>query len=293
MEMHQFRYFLALCETLNFTRAAEQCNVSQPSLTRAIKKLEDELGGPLFRRERKLTHLTDLGRLMRPQFQKLIDASEQARNDAEDYYSLEQATLTLGVMCTIGPARLIGLIDRLQNDIPKLELKLRDAPGHKLVDELISGDVDLAIIGLPDYPERLDARMLYSERFVVAFPTGHRFEAMNSVPLRELADEDYLSRTNCEHGDYLDAIGRPAEFEVNLRHQSEHESWIQALVLAGMGCAVMPEFLPMLPGIATRVVTEPETRREVKLVTVSGRQYSPPVEAFIRLACQHEWAANV
>ena len=64
MEMHQVRYFLALCETLNFTRAAQRCNVAQPSLTRAIKNLEEELGGPLFRRERNRTHLTDLGRLV-------------------------------------------------------------------------------------------------------------------------------------------------------------------------------------------------------------------------------------
>ena len=61
MEMHQVRYFVALCETLNFTRAAEKCNVTQPSLTRAIKLLEDELGGPLFNRERNQTHLTELG----------------------------------------------------------------------------------------------------------------------------------------------------------------------------------------------------------------------------------------
>src|SRR3712207_8365018 len=66
VEMHQVRYFVALCETLNFTRAAERCNVAQPSLTRAIKLLEDELGGPLFNRERNRTHLTELGRMMEP-----------------------------------------------------------------------------------------------------------------------------------------------------------------------------------------------------------------------------------
>jgi DNA-binding transcriptional LysR family regulator len=66
MEMHQVRYFLAVCESLNFTRAAEHCGASQPSLTRAVQKLEDELGGPLIRRERHLTHLTDLGRLIPP-----------------------------------------------------------------------------------------------------------------------------------------------------------------------------------------------------------------------------------
>src|SRR5688500_7147290 len=75
MEMHQIRYFLAVCSTLNFTRAAEQCNVTQPALTRAIQKLEEELGGLLFRRERKLTHMTDLGNLVRPQLEGILKQS--------------------------------------------------------------------------------------------------------------------------------------------------------------------------------------------------------------------------
>ena len=83
MEMHQARYFVALCETLNFTRAAEKCNVTQPSLTRAIKLLEDELGGPLFNRERNQTHLTELGRLMEPHLREVIDqAGRRGRGPA-------------------------------------------------------------------------------------------------------------------------------------------------------------------------------------------------------------------
>jgi DNA-binding MarR family transcriptional regulator len=84
MELHQIRYFLAVAETLNFNRAAERCNVSQPTLTRAIKKLEEELGGPLFRRERKLTHLTDLGRLMRPHLEADTIGEYGQRIAAED-----------------------------------------------------------------------------------------------------------------------------------------------------------------------------------------------------------------
>src|SRR5690242_8318889 len=79
VEMHQIRYFLAVCETLNFTRAAEACNVSQPSLTRAIKGLEDELGGPLFRRERNNTHLTGLGEMMRPHLTQVLIETDAAK----------------------------------------------------------------------------------------------------------------------------------------------------------------------------------------------------------------------
>src|SRR5882757_8481087 len=82
MEMHQVRYFLAVAETLNFTRAAEKCNVTQPALTRAIQKLEEELGGLLLRRERNLTHLSDLGRLMKPHLEQIL--SESDRQDASE-----------------------------------------------------------------------------------------------------------------------------------------------------------------------------------------------------------------
>src|SRR5258708_1155759 len=80
MEMHQVRYFLAVCETLNFTRASENCNVSQPALTRAVHKLEEELGGLLLRRENNLTHLTDLGRLVRPHLEQLMAQAEAAKS---------------------------------------------------------------------------------------------------------------------------------------------------------------------------------------------------------------------
>src|SRR5918912_1177244 len=100
MEMHQIRYFLAVCDELNFTRAAERCNVTHPALTRAIQKLEEELGGLLFRREGRLTHLTDFGRLMRPRLEEVIERTEEAKRTAQSFLKLQDAPLTLGVMCT-------------------------------------------------------------------------------------------------------------------------------------------------------------------------------------------------
>jgi DNA-binding transcriptional LysR family regulator len=88
MELHQIRYFLAVCDLLNFTRAAERCNVSQPSLTRAIKNLEEELGGSLFRRERRLTHMTELGRLMRPHLQQVYTSTIVAKDEAQKFGTL-------------------------------------------------------------------------------------------------------------------------------------------------------------------------------------------------------------
>src|SRR5215203_52196 len=110
MEMQQVRYFVALAGTLNFTRAAEQCNVSQPALTRAIQQLEHELGGPLFHRERGNTHLSELGRMMLPYLETVEGQARAPREHARAVKKLERATLTIGAMCTIGPQLVAELM---------------------------------------------------------------------------------------------------------------------------------------------------------------------------------------
>jgi LysR family transcriptional regulator, hydrogen peroxide-inducible genes activator len=199
MEMHQIRYFLAVAEHLNFTRAAEACNVSQPSLTRAIKALEDELGGALFHRERNQTHLTELGRSVHPNLAQVFAQTEAAKMLAKDMRTLKAAPLGLGVMCTIGPVRLVEMIRSFHRRHPGVDLTLRDGTGTALQRMLLEGELDAAIYGLPgELDERLHARPLFTERFMVTVAPGHRFERLNAVPLRELAGERYLNRANCE-----------------------------------------------------------------------------------------------
>ena len=292
MEMQQVRYFLAICETLNFTRAAVRCDVAQPSLTRAIKKLEEELGGQLFRRERRNTHLTQLGEIMKPHLEQIYVADETALAEARDYKALKRAPLKFGIMCTIGPERLVGFFRRLGSEISTIEVSMQEAPGKDLVELMMAGKFDIALIGMPTFPDRLDARVLYSERYVIAFPKGHRFEAMDTVPLGELDQEDNLVRVNCEYPDHFNTLGIPQAYEVNVKYQSEREDWIQAMILAGMGCSVMPEYLPTMSGIGTRLIVEPEISRTISLVTVAGRRFSPTVEALIRMARHHDWNAH-
>jgi DNA-binding transcriptional LysR family regulator len=290
MEIHQARYFLALCDSLNFTRAAETCGVTQPSLTKAIRKLEDELGGPLVQRERGHTHLTDLGRRMRPHLEALLHADEMARLEADSWRRVDRTPVRLGVMCTIGPTRLIPFFKRLRHDIPSLALDLKDSPARELVALLLDGELDVAFLALPDLPERFCQQTIYREYYTVAFYPGHRFEAMETVPLRELNREDYLNRVNCEYPDHFEALGIPdPAADTRVCYATEREDWIQAMILAGLGCAVMPEFLPILPGIATRIIVEPEIVREIKLVTVGGRPFSPALKSFIELARRHPW----
>src|SRR5262245_16254680 len=170
MEMHEVRYFLAVCDTLNFTRAAERCNVSQPSLTRAIQKLEGELGGLLFRRERAATHLTDLGQLVRPRLVQIAKDADTVKSTANSFLRMKNAPLSFGIMCTIGPLRCIGFLSRFRQDHPGVELTMSEDTPARLIELLQEGKIDLAVMAQPDpYPERFDVHLLYRENFVVAF----------------------------------------------------------------------------------------------------------------------------
>ncbi len=290
MEMHQIRYFLAVCSTLNFTRAAEQCNVTQPALTRAIQKLEEELGGLLFRRERKLTHMTDLGNLVRPQLESVLKQSDQARTAAQSFLQLKDAPLRLGVMCTIGPVRFVSFLSRFGADHSGIEVSLTESIPDELIDMLMEGALDVAITTAPEAPnERLDFRKLYDERFVVALPPGHRYEAMTAVPIQEIAGEAYLSRTNCEYYEKMETVLEQQSVQVEDVFRSEREDWIQTMVMAGMGICFMPEFSAVLPGLVTRPICDPPVSRTIHLATVSGRRFSPAVAAFIKAIDRYRW----
>ena len=118
MEMHQVRYFLALAEQLNFTRAAEVCNVTQPALTRAIKLLEGEFGGVLFHRERQNTHLTELGRMLQPHLTEIYDAALSTKRLAQNYGQMKRTPLRLGIMSTVAPDEIIELIAAIKSRHP-------------------------------------------------------------------------------------------------------------------------------------------------------------------------------
>jgi LysR family hydrogen peroxide-inducible transcriptional activator len=294
MELHQIRYFLAVADTLNFTRAAERCNVTQPALTRAIQKLEDELGGQLLRRERGLTHLTDLGQMMVPHLEQVLAGSEAARSTARGLLKLEQAALRLGVMCTIGPLRCVGFLAQFHSRHPGIELSLNESTPARLLAELLEGRHDIAILAQPQKIDgRFDLLPLYRERFVAVLPPGHRLAAGNAVRFAELDGESYLSRINCEYYDYLADLCTTKQVVLADVYRSEREDWIQSMIAAGMGLSFMPEYSPIMPGVQIRPLIEPEVVREVAMVTVAGRRFSPAMAAFLREIKSHRWPEAV
>ena len=293
MELQQLRYFVALSETLNFTLAAEKCGISQPALTRAIKSLEDELGVQLIRRERRRTHLTSIGTRIKSRFEQAISLAELAKQEAIDFSKMENTALSIGVMCTIGPNQLISLVTMLTSKAPDLQLKLHVKSGRELSEMLLAGDIDTAILGLPDYPGEFLTRPLYRERYAIAFPKGHRFANLSNVPLKKLHGEKYLSRINCEYLQHLESKLFEFDIDLDIRHESEHEDWVQAMIIAGMGCACLPEHMALFPELQTRPLVDPEIYRTISIATVRGRPHTPTVDTFSQVCCSMEWGCDL
>ena len=292
MEMHQIRYFLAVCETLNFTRAAERCNVTQPALTRAVQKLEEELGGLLFRRERHLTHLTDLGRLMLPQLEQIWKQTEAARTTAKSFLKLDDAPLNVGVMCTIGPLRGMSFVTDFWRMNRGVELTLREGVPSRLGELLREGEIDVAVMAQAEpFDPRFDVQPLYRERFVVAFPPGHRLANQNGIRMNDVDGESYLVRVNCEYLDHLREVRESLGVQLRHAYRSEREDWIQTMVMAGMGICFIPEHSVLMSGLPTRPLVDPEVSREVSVVTVAGRRFSPAVATFVRAIKAYQWPA--
>ena len=292
MEMHEIRYFLAMCETLNFRRAAARCNISQPALTKGIQKLEEKLGGQLFRRERNLTHLTDFGRLIRPFLEEVQSRTHAAKTAAHDFLFLDKAPLNIGIMVTIGPLRFTRFLSEFQRDNPGIELWLHEGTLEELSEKLMAGTIDLAVMGLPaPIGGRFDAVPLYSERYAAIFPRGHPYEASDRVGFSDLVKEPYIDRLSCEARTQILKQWDVHARELNCAHRSHRDDWVQGLVLAGFGIAVMPEYSISAMGLKSRVVAEPELARDVALVSVAGRRFSPGVAKFVKDVKAFRWTA--
>jgi len=293
MEMQQVRYFVALAGTLNFTRAAEQCNVSQPALTRAIQQLEHELGGPLFHRERGNTHLSELGRMMLPYLETVEASARAAREQARAVKTLERATLNIGAMCTIGPQLVAELMVRFQAAHPEVEVSVVDGGAPSMIDKLEKGELEVAIVGVPEeLPENFHQLPIFEERFVIVLPPNHRLVAKNPVEAADLDKEPYVSRSNCEVFEPVRDALRARGVAMRQVFSSPRDDWVQGMIKAGLGLGFFPEFCVSDPDLVVRPLVAPSFSRTIYLATVRGRPHSPAVGAFVQEARRYPWPAT-
>ncbi len=289
MEMGQIRYVLSAAKHLNFTRAAEACGVSQPALTKGIKALETELGAPLFNREGRRISLSGFGRSMMPHLQSIADEADATRALADNFRLLAQVPVKLGVQSTIGHLRLARFLADFQRRHDGIELAVSEASREALQHQLDAGEIDLAILTRDEAGEQFRLTPLYEERYVVIFPPGHRLGHSNAVTLGQLSGQDYVDRLSCEMREMVMGVCESRGVELYARFRSEREDWVQAMVLAGIGFAFMPEYSVTLPDLVQRPLIEPEVSRNVVAASVPGRQHSPAAAALMRSAQGFRW----
>ncbi len=290
MEMHQVRYFLAAAKALSFTRAAEDCHISQPALTTAIKKLEAQLGGPLFHRDGRRVRLTEFGRRMQPHLNQILQQAKAAEGIAKDFRLLNQVPVRLGVMSSIGPMRIAGLLAAFEQQSPGVEVAVRDGAPEALAAQLDADELDLAMLNpLDGLGDNYRTEPLYTERYVVLVPPEHPLCERNALALHDLSEQPYVDRLSCEMREMVMGMCRDMDVKLYARFRSEREDWVQAMVMANIGFAFMPEYSVTHPDSVRRPLVDPKVERTISLVTVPGRRHSPAVAAFIRSIRTYRW----
>ncbi len=295
MELYQIRYFLAVAETLNFTRASERSFVSQPALTKAIQRLEETLGGRLFDRTKNSVQLTELGRQMLPNLRTVYDGALQARERARRLTSeRKEVVVRVGVMCTIDFHQVLpGFVASRDDRRVDIELSFREGNLEALTDALDQGDVDLGIMCSPyEIPKRFAVQPLFSEPYVLAIGDDHRFHGRATVQAAELQRERYCERTQCEFSHYIEHLLRDRGVVVEVVQQSAREDWIQALVRANFGVAFMPVSIADAAQLDHISLSDVPIVRQVSVLMQAERPVDAAQQVVLDSLLAHDWSGS-
>jgi DNA-binding transcriptional LysR family regulator len=291
MEMHQVRYFLAVCRTLNFTKAAEECNVAQPSLTRAIQKLEEEFGGLLFHRERANTHLTELGKAMLPHLERTYEAAQSAKQLATSYKKGEVVHLRVGVSPTVSAATVTNVLGGVRRAVPAFELTLDGGTDAKLLEEAVAGDLDLIVVGDDqELPERMRVWTLHREPLLAVMTKDHKLAGQKSIAIADLDGVDMIVLTNCPIATRLMQMCADAGVAPKFATRAANCDQVISLIRDGLGIATLPVSLAVSSDLVVKPVEGLSIERAITLGTIPGRRFSAASDAFIKLARARDWA---
>lgn len=242
MTLTELRYIVALAQEGNFSRAAERCSVSQPTLSVSIARLEDEFGVQLFERGKGFVSPSAVGLRVVEQAQQAIAEADKVRQIAMRGRDQLEGPLRLGVIHTIGPYLLPQLIQSLKRVAPGMPLAIEENMTANLADMLRDNEIDVVIIALPFELPGVLTRPLYDESFKVVVPRGHAWENMAEISPEEVAGDEVLllKAGNCFRDQVLGACPQVSspETDVRLGHSI---GTIRCMVASGLGVSVLPE----------------------------------------------------
>jgi LysR family hydrogen peroxide-inducible transcriptional activator len=241
MTLSELRYIVAVAQEKNFGRAAQKCFVSQPALSVAIAKLEDELGAQLFERGKGEIGITAVGERIVEQAQRVLEEASRIKEIAQAGRNQLVGALKLGVIYTVAPYLLPDLIPRLRALAPQMPLDIEENLTENLEVELKSGRLDAAIIALPFEPPGVISEFLYEEPFQVVVPQGHKWAKRKSIGAADLAGEHaiLLGVGHCFRDQVLDACPELNRGGAHVTRTSSLET-VRNMVASGLGISVLP-----------------------------------------------------
>ena len=290
MELRQLRYFVAVAEERHFGRAAKKLRLSQPPLSTQIKGLEEELGVKLFQRSTRQVALTDAGRTFLERAEGILEAVEEAKEAAKGADEGVGGRLEIGFISSATLGLLPPAIRLFRERFGGVEIELRELTSAQQIDALYAGEIRVGLVRLPLRAPGLRFEPLQEESFLVALPSGHPLEALESVPLEAMVDQPLIFFTRqlmpSLHAQIVELFQRVGAFPNVVQH-AVHLQTIVGLVASDVGLAILPEPAKRLSreGVVYRSLDAPDATSWVGLAWVEGDE-SKQVKNFIRTVCE-------
>lgn len=286
MDLRQLRHFVAVAEELHFGRAARRLYLSQPPLSKSIRKLEDELGARLLERSSRQVALTREGEYLLAEARAILERTERAERQVRRMARGQAGSLNIGTIGPVLEGPLPKALRGFRNDHPEVELALQQLTSTDQLKALDRGDIDVGFVRLHgETPQGAEQAHYAHDRYVMALPEGHRLGDRKTIGLRDLNGETLLmiSRTvNAALYDAIIASLHRAGARPELLHTDLLKHPAGALVAAGLGLALMPASMAALPrpGVMHRPIEDPLPTVDYSLVWSSGND-SPLLREFI------------
>ncbi|MEM7276925.1 MAG: LysR family transcriptional regulator [Pseudomonadota bacterium] len=281
--MNQVRYFLAVCEHRNFTQAARASYVSQPSLTAAIKKLEDELGGALFLRDRAGCRLTPLGKLVRPHIEATQKEALETKAEAVRYNRLERVPISVGLGETIGQNSIAKSVDRYRVRFPEADIELIVDSQPALLEGLREGSLDVAVTSGEANDKLYRVHPLFSEGYRAVVAATHELNNYREVSLETLSKANMFDRLNCEMRESLNQTCAERGHSLYAAYRSNRVDWLLAMAKRGSGVVILPDSaIPDEPSLVSLPIDGLEIERDIVALRYLHQPSRPEVEALVK-----------
>ncbi|MRG73475.1 LysR family transcriptional regulator [Alphaproteobacteria bacterium HT1-32] len=287
MNLSDLKYLIAVAEHRHFGHAADECNISQPTLSTQLKKLEAELGVALLERTNRSVSVTDAGEQVLRHARNILAEADMIRQVGSDESRPMSGHLRIGCIPTLAPYMLPWLLPALVADYPDLiPVLVEDMTAH-LTESLINHDLDVGFMALPLDGDELATEALFDESFLVACHPDHPFAATEAVLRQQLAEEDvlYLDDGHCMRDQTMEICGRPSSGGLGGDFRAASLETLRQLVKAGFGVTLLPAMAVSGSNHDGRIAIRPFAGPAFRRVGAVWRKSFPRPDD-IRLLCQ-------